>query len=164
MGDKFKILAFRRKTMSTELSNNYVNINKSLAQKNLASDYILGFDRILNELSKVSEQKFQSYPPHNVIKLGEYDYLIELAVAGFSLDELEVVQEDRKLSVSGTKNQNEPIIDYLYKGIGKRDFVKTFTLADTIEIGEVTSNNGLLSINLKNVIPESKLPRKITIK
>jgi molecular chaperone IbpA len=125
----------------------------------------VGFDRLLStfeELDSVFETKTSTYPPYNLFKLSDELYKIELAVAGFREEELDVTVEGNKLYVSGHK-VNDSEVEYLHRGLAARDFKNTFTLADTIVVDEVKLDYGILTVTLKNVIPEEKKPRKIII-
>ena len=127
----------------------------------------LGFDRFfynVEKLMNVDVQKTVSnFPPHNIVKLDDTRYIVELAVAGFSKDEIEISAQDGKLTVKGEKKDIRPNIQYLHKGIGTRSFTKTITIADTIEVKGAEFKDGILSIGLENIIPEHKKPRKIEI-
>ncbi len=126
----------------------------------------VGFDRLINAFEQMSAGetagKAQSYPPYNIIKMNERDYAIEIAVAGFKQEEIDITAEGSKLMVVG-KVKNEQVGDYLHKGIANRDFSHEFTLAETVVVRSADIVNGLLVIKLENVIPEEKLPRKILI-
>jgi molecular chaperone IbpA len=126
----------------------------------------VGFDRLLDAFSdiekSVADNKSVSYPPYNIIKLGEHDYAIELAVAGFERDGLEVTVENNKLTVTGNVN-SERIGEYLHRGIATRDFTREFTLAETVVVKSADIENGLLKVKLQNVVPEAEKPRRIEI-
>ena len=126
----------------------------------------VGFDRLINAIEEMSAgeavNKAQSYPPYNIIKKNERDYAIEIAVAGFKIDEIDITAEGNKLTVVG-KVKAEQTGEYLHKGIANRDFSHDFTLAETVIVRSADVENGLLIIKLENVIPEEKKPRKITI-
>jgi molecular chaperone IbpA len=126
----------------------------------------VGFDRLLdafNDLEKsVTDSKATSYPPYNILKLGEHDYAIEIAVAGFKKDEIEITVENNKLTVSGKVDQTREV-DYLHRGIATRDFTREFTLAETVVVQSADMQNGLLVINLQNVVPEAAKPKRIEI-
>ena len=126
----------------------------------------VGFDRFIDAIEQMSVgesvNRAQSYPPYNIIKINERDYAIEIAVAGFTHDELDITATGNKLVVIGkTKGQSDG--EYLHKGIANRDFSHEFTLAETVMVRSADIQNGLLVIKLENVIPEEKLPRKIAI-
>lgn len=126
----------------------------------------VGFDRLLTAFSdlekSVSENKSVSYPPYNIIKFGEHDYAIELAVAGFKQQEIEITVEDGQLRVTGKVEQAREG-DYLHRGIATRDFAHHFTLADTVVVRGADMKDGLLVIRLENVVPEAAKPRRIQI-
>ena len=106
--------------------------------------------------------KPKAIPPYNIIKKNERDYAIEIAVAGFKNDEIDITAEGNKLTVTG-KVKTEQVGEYLHKGIANRDFSHDFTLAETVIVRSADVEHGLLIIKLENVIPEEKLPRKILI-
>jgi len=126
----------------------------------------VGFERFINALSDfentASENKTPSYPPYNIVKEGEHDYTIELAVAGFKREELDITFEGNKLTITGKVDGQRPG-DYLHRGIATRDFEHHFTLAETVVIKSADLQDGLLIVRLRNVIPEEKKPRKIAI-
>ena len=127
----------------------------------------LGFDRFFDDVEKllnVDVQKTVSnFPPHNILKLDDTRYIVELAVAGFSKDEIDISVNAGVLTVKGEKEDKESDVQYLHKGIGTRSFTKTITVADTIEVKGAEFKDGILRIGLENVIPEHKKPRKIEI-
>ena len=126
----------------------------------------VGFDRLLNAFSDiektVADNKASNYPPYNIIKLGNHDYAIEIAVAGFDRDEIEITVENNKLIVNGMIAAQRDG-DYLHRGIATRDFTHHFTLAETVLVKSADLQNGLLVIRLENVIPETAKPRRIYI-
>lgn len=124
----------------------------------------VGFDKMLSVLDELGETyKTATYPPYNIVKTGENQYVIEVAVSGFKKDELELSVEDSRLCVNGSiKRETTPT--YLHKGIATRDFSHTFRLADTTEVRFADMEDGMLKIYLENVIPEEKKPKKIVIK
>jgi molecular chaperone IbpA len=121
----------------------------------------IGFDRLLNKAQTYAPSQ-SNYPPYNIVKVNEDNYAIELAVAGFFEDELTVEVKDGILYVEGTKGEHEEG-KYLHKGISARAFKRSFTLADTIVVRGADLSQGILTIDLENVIPEEKKPRKIAI-
>lgn len=132
----------------------------NLSQFNSFLPSTLGFDRIFDALERT--QTTPSYPPANVIRLDDNNYLIELAIAGYSESDVEVTSERNRLTITGAKKDVSDR-DYLIKGISSRAFERSFVLADTIVIRDVELENGILSIKLENVIPEDLKPRKIPI-
>ena len=126
----------------------------------------LGFDRFFSEVEKLLESDIKpatSFPPHNILKLDDSHYIVELAVAGFSKDEIDITVKDSLLTIKGEKEDKTPDVQYLHRGIGTRSFTKTLTIADTIEVKGAEFKDGILRIGLENIIPEHKKPRKIEI-
>jgi molecular chaperone IbpA len=127
----------------------------------------LGFERFFDDVEKLLASDVakvsSSFPPHNIIKLDESRYVVELAVAGFSKNEIEISVENGTLTVKGEKQEKESSVQYLHKGIGTRSFTKSLTIADTVEVKGAEFKDGILRIGLENVIPEHKKPRKIEI-
>lgn len=131
---------------------------------NLAKSAI-GFDDILKRLHDVSESlpKIPTYPPYNIRRVDENKYVIELALAGFGKQDLEIELQEGVLTVKGKLDSGEKETDYLFKGIADRAFSRQFTLADTIVVKDAEMINGLLKIWLERFIPEEKKPRKVEI-
>jgi len=124
----------------------------------------VGFDSILNELDALlnAQTPASTFPPHNIIKLDDYQYVVELAIAGFNKQEVTITLKDSLLEIKGQKNPEEEV-QYLHKGIGTRSFIKTIKLADTVEVKGADFKDGILRIALENVIPDAKKPRNIEI-
>ena len=126
----------------------------------------LGFDKFFDDVEKLLSMDVQksisNFPPHNIIKVDDTRYVVELAVAGFSKDEIDISVNQGLLTVKGEK-ENEAEVQYLHKGIGTRSFTKTLTIADTIEVKGAEFKDGILRIGLENIIPENKKARKIEI-
>src|SRR2546423_3376130 len=126
----------------------------------------VGFDRLFDMLeNNTFGQGQENYPPFDLIKLGDNDYRIELAVAGFKPDELDITAQQNVLVVTGRKKDEseEKGNDYVYRGIATRSFERRFALADHIQVRGADINDGLLSIELKREIPEAMKPKKINI-
>jgi molecular chaperone IbpA len=121
----------------------------------------IGFDGMMTELMRMTEAQQTNYPPYNIIKLGEDDFSIELAVAGFSEGEVSISQVRRILTISGTRPVNDG--EYLHKGISDRSFTREFTLAEHVEVDGASQKNGILSIKLKRTVPEDAAPKSIDI-
>jgi molecular chaperone IbpA len=128
----------------------------------LNDPFFIGFDSLLNKLSTVGATPVPSYPPYNLIKVGEDSYLIELAVAGFDEEDFDIELHDGVLTIKA-EAKNEDSADYLHKGIAARSFVRKFTLADTVLVDGVSLHRGMLNVRLKNLVPEEKKPKKILI-
>lgn len=129
----------------------------------------VGFDRfndLFESLMSETSDGFDTYPPYNIEKHGEDDYKIVMAVAGFSMDDLNIVLHDGELTVSGSirdKEDAESGIHVLHRGIATRNFERTFRLADYIQVTGADMKDGLLTISLVHEIPEEKKPREIPI-
>ena len=123
----------------------------------------VGFDRILNRMHSTTPGQTHNYPPYNIVKVDEDNYAIELAVAGFVESEIDIEIKEGILYVLGEKATKEEETDYLHKGISARAFHRSFTLSDTIVVRGADLQQGILTINLENIIPEEKKPRKIAI-
>lgn len=125
-------------------------------------NHFIGIETLVRELDRIAaNQVIERYPPHNIIKVDEYKYIVELATAGFSQDDLAVVVEDKVLKISGGAAPDER--EYIQKGISTKSFLKTIPLIDTVEVRGATYTNGILRIELENVIPESQKPKNIPI-
>jgi len=129
----------------------------------------VGFDRfndLLETLMSDETESFDNYPPYNIEKLGENDYRIVMAVAGFGMEDLNIVLQDGELNVSGNihnKEEKADGIEVLHRGIGARSFHRTFRLADHIHVEDAIMKHGLLTISLVREIPEEKKSRIIPI-
>ena len=125
----------------------------------------VGFDRIWNELDNALTNSVDTsnvFPRHNVVKVSDDSFLVELALAGFDHDDLSVELEDGVLVVSGEKQDSD--VEYLHKGISTKKFKRTFRLNENVEVKDAKFVNGLLTVNLSLVIPEEKQPLQIEIK
>ena len=124
----------------------------------------IGFDRLAQLAEHAAANNGNSgYPPYNIELLGENRYRITMAVAGFSMEELEISSEGEKLLVKGNKAESQTERKYLYQGIAERGFERTFQLADYVTVLGASLENGLLNIDLVREIPEALKPRKIEI-
>jgi molecular chaperone IbpA len=127
----------------------------------------LGFETMLRDIESIMQNSVETvsdkFPPHNIIKVNDTHYMVELAIAGFDEKEIDITVKDGLMTVKGEKEQADNEVNYLHKGIGTRSFSKTIRLADTIEVQGAAFKNGILSIGLENIIPESKKPKKIEI-
>ena len=127
----------------------------------------VGFDRLFDMLENSTVgQAQENYPPFDLIKLGDNDYRIELAVAGFRPDEIDITAQQNVLVVSGKKKEEADGSrgsDYIYRGIATRSFERRFALADHIQVRGADLKDGLLAIELVREITEAMKPRKISI-
>jgi molecular chaperone IbpA len=125
--------------------------------------FAVGFDRMFDELARTAGTlNATNYPPYNIIKESETIYKIEVAVAGFEESELDVEVADNELVIKGNKII-ESTSEYLHQGIAGRDFVRTFALFENVEVKGAQVKNGILTVTLEHIIPESAKPKKIAI-
>ena len=131
---------------------------------NQLTPYAVGYDKLFDNLSRYVDNNVSStgFPPYNIRKEGDYHYVIEMALAGFSKEDIEVEVADGTLSVRSDKKDD--VADNLYRGISFRKFNRKFTLSDDIVVNDATLDNGMLTINLERVVPEEKKPRLIEVK
>ena len=124
----------------------------------------IGFERVFEEIerTKSSQNTYNTYPPHNVIRIDDDNYEIELAIAGFDKSDIEVTFKDNVLSIEGNRKV-EKQSDYVHRGISNRKFTKVFNLSEHIKIRGADLVNGILSIRLERVIPEDQKPKIIKI-
>jgi len=126
----------------------------------------VGFDRLFDMLENSSiGQTQENYPPFDLVKEGENEYRIQLAVAGFRPDEIDITAQQNVLVVSGRKTDesDEKGTDFIYRGIANRSFERRFALADHIQVKGADLKDGMLSIDLVREIPEAMKPKKISI-
>ena len=126
---------------------------------------LVGFDRLADQLDAAARNEAASgYPPYNIERTGENDYRIEIAVAGFKPEELNVEVKENLLTVTGRKAANDEARQYLHRGLAERNFEGKFQLTDYLVVVDADLSNGLLSIALKRELPEALKPRTIEIK
>jgi molecular chaperone IbpA len=124
----------------------------------------IGFDRLASMMDAVSGGSDLSYPPYNIEKTGDDSYCLTMAVAGFGPGDIELTVKDNTLLVAGRAGGNEKRkAEVLYRGIAGRGFERRFVLADHIVVDGAELQNGMLSVNLKHVVPEALKPRKIPV-
>ena len=134
---------------------------------NQLTPYAVGFDRIFDNLSRYTADNVQStgFPPYNIRKEGEYNFVIEMALAGFGKNDIEVEVTESTLSVRSVKEDDSDHDDnQIYRGIAYRKFERKFTLADAVVVNGAKLENGMLLIDLERVVPEEKKPRLISVK
>ena len=134
--------------------------------RNLLTPYAVGFDRVFDRLdhyvTNQSRMTPTGFPPYNIRRDGDYNYVIEMALAGMSKDELDVQVADGNLTVrSIDKKEDEG--ELLHRGISFRKFTRSWTLADDVIVKDAKMENGMLLIHLEHVVPEEKKPRTIKI-
>ncbi len=124
----------------------------------------VGFDRLFDMLDQTTQvEPMTNWPPYNIEKAGEDQYVITMAIAGFSADEVEITQKENLLVVTGQKKGSEEGKQYLHRGIATRAFKQSFNLADHVKVSAAGLDNGLLTISLVREVPEALKPRRIEI-
>lgn len=123
----------------------------------------VGFDRLFDLLDSVGKSEAGGYPPYNIERLGENDYRITLAVAGFAEGDLDIVVHENTLTITGKRPESDDTRAFLHQGIAGRSFERRFELAEHVEVAGASLVNGLLNIDLKREIPEAMKPRKVAI-
>jgi molecular chaperone IbpA len=122
---------------------------------------LIGFDRLFTERAYSTSP---TYPPYNIIKKTDNDYEIEVAVAGFSLDEIDVEVNQNQLVIKGQrKREDDSEVEYLHKGLAYRDFEKVLTLAEHMQVGDASIKDGVLRVEITRIVPEALKPRKINV-
>jgi len=124
----------------------------------------VGFDTMFDRLMNFSPTQQESgYPPYNIRKVDDYNYVIEIALAGFSERDIEVEVADGVLSVRSKEDKDTVETEYVHRGIARRSFARKWTLSDDMIVNGAEFQNGLLNINLEKVVPEEKKPRIVPI-
>ena len=133
------------------------NLEKTLFPKSA----FIGFDRLLDDMQFAASHANDHYPPHNIIKESDNEYLIELAVAGFTKDDIEITQKERSLKITGKYTSRGR--EVIHRGISTRNFERRFRLSEYVQVTGASFHDGLLAVSLKLEIPEEKQPRQINI-
>ena len=127
----------------------------------------LGFENFFQDIEKYLDTDLKTttsaFPPHNILKLDDNRYVVELAVAGFSEKDIDISTLNGELIIKVNKEDKTDSAEYLHRGIGLRSFTKTLRLADTVEVEGAEYKDGILRVGLVNIIPDHKKPRKIEI-
>jgi molecular chaperone IbpA len=143
-------------------------MNNQLTRLDSLSRALIGFDTMFDQMERrYGNSVSNNYPPHNILKTGENQYEIQIAVTGFEKDEIAVTVEANVLTVKGegaeSVRHEQPEIVYLHRGLATRDFVREFPLAEHIEVAGAEIRNGMLIVKLIRNIPESAKPKIIDI-
>ena len=127
--------------------------------------HTIGFDTIFDRLFDMDLTRDSGYPPYNIRKINEYQYSIELALAGFSKEDIEVEVTDGQLAIRSKEDikKDDSNESFVHKGIAKRSFMRTFSLSDDIIVKGADLKDGMLIVELEKVIPDEKKPRLIQI-
>lgn len=127
----------------------------------------VGFDDQFNRLAKIHDdltKNIPNYPPYNIKKTGDNTYVIEVAVAGFAKQDIEIELADGNMIIRGSTQSQDTEESFLFKGIANRAFTRTFALDDQIEVKDAEMFNGMLKVFLERIIPEYKKPKKVEVK
>ena len=151
--------------MTNQLSIRSIDIPHLLPQ---LSRFGVGFDSMFDRLEELHRQAAGTntgYPPYNMVKVTENQYEIELAVAGFKEGEVSITVQDNQLVIEGKRvvDEGSDPKEYVHRGIGARDFVRTFTLAEYVEVIGASQENGILSVYLARIVPDEAKPKTIEI-
>ena len=145
--------------------------NKALSIFNQLRPVTIGFDNVFDHFERMFDTQFDSisvpnFPPYNIVKTGDNEYDVELALAGFNKKDIDVTVEDGTLTIKSivkeAKDKKEDGV--IHKGIAKRMFSKSFTIADDVEVKGAELKDGLLKVSLERIIPESRKAKTISIK
>ena len=123
----------------------------------------LGFDHIFSELENIHAHAKDTYPPHNVVKEDEFKFTLELAVAGFKQEHIDIEVNDGVLTIKGDRPSRRDQSKYVHKGISARNWKKSFRLSEYTEVNGADLQDGILTVELEVVLPKEKQPRKILI-
>jgi molecular chaperone IbpA len=130
--------------------------------------FAVGFDGVFDEILRLSaQQKDNNYPPYNIVKHSDNKFVIELAVAGFREGDISITVNKNILTIEGQKIESldelTKEVEYLHRGISARNFTRTFTLADHVEVVDAVVTNGIMGITLERQVPVELQPKKIAI-
>ncbi len=150
------LLIERRKIMQNNLTT---------FDKNKFIPYSIGFDNLFDRLFDMDLESSNSYPPYNISKVDDNNYIIEMALAGFNKDDIEIEIADSELTVRSKKREDSnKDVNLIHQGISQRSFNRKFTLSEEILVKNAEMKNGMLIIKLEKFIPENKKPKLISIK
>ena len=146
--------------------------SKAISIFNQLRPFTVGFDDVFDHFDMLSTQlpsmSATNYPPYNIVKTGKYTYDIEVALAGYGKKDIDVTYEDSILTIKSIKDKETKEVEdnegMLHKGIAKRMFSKSFTIADDVVVKGAELKDGLLKVTMERIIPEAKKARTITIK
>ena len=133
---------------------------------NHMTPYAVGFDRTFDRLFDYVTHQAEStgYPPYNIQKTEDYKFEIEMALAGFGKDDIEIKYADNQLTIKSVDSDDKDEKDVIHRGISKRKFSRSFTLAEDIKVNGAELKDGMLLVDLEKIVPEEKKPRTISIK
>ena len=161
MGLNYEPCFNRRKSMTLWKTYNFDTSNMDR--------YFVGADKIMKQMAEgaafIANTAMSNFPPYNIKKVEDNKYVIEMAVAGFGRQDIEITLEENKLLIKGNTKVDSEETDksqYLYQGIAARNFTRAFTIADNVEIKDAELINGMLKVWLDHMVPEKKV-KKIEI-
>ena len=127
----------------------------------------IGFERLFDEMDRVFENTPNNgsggYPPYNIAKLNEDEFMISLAVAGFAMDDLSIEKDKDVLKIEGSTPKGDEDVNYVHRGIAGRNFVREFNIAEHVDVKSAKLENGMLNVHLVRDVPEDMKPKKIKI-
>ena len=129
--------------------------------------FSVGLDELFDHFNNTLEYTVKqgtSYPPYNINKVDDLNYQIEMALAGFSKKDIEIKSADSQLTIKSVESDDKDEKETLHRGISKRHFTRTFTIADDVKVNGAELKDGMLYVDLEKIVPEEKQPRTITIK
>ena len=139
--------------------------NLTTFDRNKFIPYSIGFDNLFDRLFDMDLESSSSYPPYNISKVDDNNYIIEMALAGFNKDDIEIELADSELTVRSKKREDSnKDVNLIHQGISQRSFNRKFTLSEEILVKNAEMKNGMLIIKLEKFIPENKKPKLISIK
>ena len=139
--------------------------NLTTFDRNKFIPYSIGFDNLFDRLFDIDLESSNSYPPYNISKVDDNNYVIEMALAGFNKDDIEIELSDGELTVRSKKREDSnKDVNLIHQGISHRSFNRKFTLSEEILVKNAEMKNGMLIIKLEKFIPENKKPKLISIK
>ena len=142
-------------------------VNRTLSIWNDLRPYAVGFDSLFDHFNNTLEYTVKQqtlYPPYNINKIDDLNYQVEMALAGFGKDDIEIKYADNQLTIKSVDSDDKDEKDVIHRGISKRKFSRTFTLAEDIKVNGAELKDGMLLIELEKIVPEEKKPRTIDIK
>ena len=142
-------------------------VNRTLSIWNDLRPYAVGFDSLFDHFNNTLEYTVKqqtSYPPYNINKIDDLNYQVEMALAGFGKDDIEIKYSDDQLTIKSVESDDKDEKDVIHRGISKRKFSRSFTLAEDIKVNGAELKDGMLLVELEKIVPEEKKPRTINIK
>ena len=142
-------------------------MNRTLSVWNDLRPFSVGFDELFDHFNNHLEYTVKqntSYPPYNINKIDDLNYQVEMALAGFGKDDIEIKYADNQLTIKSVDSDDKDEKDVIHRGISKRKFSRSFTLAEDIKVNGAELKDGMLLVELEKIVPEEKKPRTINIK